>query len=110
MLSACLLGSPAALHLSPWLSWCSLLVSLALLVLSAGLLGSSRALELFWQTRARRGLAAHWPRIGRALAATWPRHPGEHTEIPKSSRGGGLRIEKPYLQADGRESLPELAK
>ena len=29
-----------------------------------------RAPELFWQTTARRGLAAHWPRIGRDVATT----------------------------------------
>ena len=43
-----------------------------LLVLSAGLLGKAkkRAQKLLGQTRARRDLAAHWPRLGRDVATT----------------------------------------
>ena len=80
---------------------CSLLVSLALLAVPADLLGldvlldspsmswstpgtsqrQKRAPELFWQTRARRALAADWPRIGRDVGPTsWRTHGNSKNE------------------------------
>ena len=73
VLSAGLLGSPSALCWSPWLSWCSLLVSSALLVPSAVFLGSPGALSGIARDIARAPCAIPWGTMARTLCHTMAR-------------------------------------